>query len=135
MGILNISIAPSNIETTQALFINKSKKRIKGTLRVFYIQDGAFKVVYMPSLNLSGYGKNDKEASKMLKKILDDYFESLVSLNRDHLISELSKYGWTTKELFAKRFVNDTYVDKDGVLKNFELPHDTPIEESMIKVA
>ncbi len=137
MGLLRfkeIKNKDVNKPHTATLVINKSKGKIKATFRVFHILDGNFKVAYIPALNLSGYGKSDENAYDMLKEVLSDYFGSLVSLRKDQLLSELGKYGWTAG-FFAKQFTNNTYVDKDGVLKNFELPKDTPIVEKILEVA
>lgn len=134
IGVLKITSSPDKKGKDQELQINKSKKRINATLQVFYIQDGAFKVAFIPALNLSGYGKSHKKACEMLEEVMSDYFHSLIVLKKDQLLSELSKYGWTTK-LFRKQFINNTFVDKYGVLKNFKLPKNTPIKESMVEVA
>lgn len=120
----------------QTLSINKRKKKIKARVNLFFITDGEFKVAYIPALNLTGYGKNNKEALEMLNEIGGDYFQSLVETTQAKIQSELSKYGWKKGTFkFNKQFENTTYLDKDGVLRNFKLPEGTPIEESMAQVA
>lgn len=120
----------------QTLSINKRKKKIKARVNLFFITDGEFKVAYIPALNLTGYGKNNKEALEMLNEIGGDYFQSLVETTQAKIQSELSKYGWKKGTFkFNKQFENTTYIDKDGVLRNFKLPEGTPIEESMAQVA
>ena len=119
----------------QTLSINKRKKRINAKVNLFFITDGEFKVAFIPALNLTGYGKNNKEALDMLNEIGGDYFQSLVETTQAQMQSELSKYGWKKGTFkFNKQFENNTYIDKNGVLKNFKLPEDTPIEESRVQV-
>jgi len=126
---LSVSENPS-----QSIFINKSKGHIHGVLKVFQIQDGEFIVVYCPSLNITGYGKTVDEAESMFKDSINDYFESLMVLKKEAIDSELSLLGWD-HGYFAKRYENKAFIDKQGVLKNFELPKDTPIKEKLIEVA
>lgn len=120
----------------QTLSINKRKKKINAKVNLFFITDGEFKVAFIPALNLTGYGKNNKEALEMLNEIGGDYFQSLVETTQAQMQSELSKYGWKKGTFkFNKQFENTTHIDKDGVLRNFKLPEGTPIEESMAQVA
>jgi len=130
--MLNITNIDSHLKE-QTLIIHKAKGRINGTMKVFMIQDGEYWVTFMPALDLTGYGKTTDEADSMLKEALDDYFMKVINLKSDQIQKELSKYGWV-KGFFSKRFKNSVYVDKEGILKNFELPKDTPIKESMVQV-
>ena len=115
----------------EKLQINKSKKIITGEIKAFNIKDGSKIVIYVPSLNISGYGSSFEQAIDMLKEIIDDYFRELVKLKPENISIELKKYGWE-KTIFHKRFEQKVFIDKDGVLKNFELPEDTKIEETML---
>lgn len=118
----------------QTLSIKKNKKVIKASLTVFYIKDGEFMVALMPGLNLSGYGKDKAQAEIMLRDVLDDYFESLIKLKQNDLNAELAKYGWKHTP-YSKQFQNTAHVDKKGILRNLNMPNDTPIEKSTLQVA
>lgn len=91
-------------------------------------------ILYVPSLELSSYGDTRSEAKELLDSIMFDYSESLFQLPKNELINELGKYGWKKHEYFNKRFKNESFVDKEGVLKNFDLPLDTPIHEATLAV-
>ena len=119
---------------SQSLTINKSKGSVNGVLERFIVQDGDYIVAILPALNISGYGKDMKEANEMLLEGVNDFFESLINLKQEAIEVELGKYGWK-QGLFKKRFENKAFVDENGILKDFELPKDTPVSKSLIEVA
>ena len=116
-------------------FTNKSKKQVNAVLRIFRIHDNGSVMLYVPSLEAPGYGKNEKTARDMLREVLEDLFHSFFSMKLDEVESELTNYGWAQQKYFNKRFENRSYIDRDGILKNFELPKDTLIEEQMVEFA
>lgn len=118
--------------SSQYLKINKSKGTIQGILKIFNIQEDTGIVLYIPTLNMSAYGDTSDEALEMLKEILDDYFISIMDIRTEAMLKELKKYGWQVHSIFKKRLENHTYIDRDGILKNFELPKETVIKESML---
>jgi len=127
-------IDPDRWNNEQYMSINQRKKRVKGEFKIFKIVEGEFIIMYIPAYNMTAYGKNDQEAFEMLEESLDDYFDALIYLKKDDIIKELSKYGWK-QSLFSKQFHNKAYIDKNGVLKNLDLPEDTQIEESKVEFA
>ena|ERR1051325_8155385 len=118
----------------QFLVIRKHKNSIEINVKYFLITDGKFKVVFVPALNLSGYGKTAEEAHSMLEEAMDDYFGRIIKFKQDVLIHELSKFGWKLVSA-SKRFENRAYINKEGILRDFKLPEGTPIEERMVSLA
>ncbi len=117
------------------LHIDFHTRRVKGNLTVHRFLDNGHFVCYVPTLNLSSYGDNGEEAmDRLMKEVLNDFFENLTSLSVDVANSELKKLGWKRNKTFKRRFASDSYVDKDGVLRNFNLPKETKIDTSLVTV-
>jgi len=135
MGNLKINFHKKSSPSEQFLHINRSKRHIDANLRVFHLKDGDFFIEYVPALNASSYGKTQEEAIKMIGEVTDDYFESLVDADEPQMNQELKIHGWTQRMYRKKNWENTTYVDKNGVLKNFNLPEDTHIEEEILELA
>lgn len=117
------------------LAINYSEGTAKGLLRVFEFQDHGHHVAYIPTLNLSSYGDTPEEASERLwSVVIPDFFAHLTELSQDDGTKELKKLGWFRNKFFHKRFQAGSYVDKDGILKNFNLPKETEVRERAVLV-
>jgi len=122
-------------QVNQSIKVDKKKATIKATFKSFNIKDGKYFVAYIPSLDMTGYGDSENEAVDMLKDVMDDFFSDLIKLSLSDIDKELAKYGWNHSKIFKKQFSNRAHVDKGGVLKGFEMPKDTPIEENILQVA
>ena len=118
----------------QSLQVNFHRRSVKGEFKVFKMTDNGFRIVFIPALNLSGYGKDEDEAFDLLKFSIDEYFNSLFKLKIDRIQNELGLLGWKQDRLHHKRFHNVAFVDKQGILKNFNLPAETHIEEMAVSV-
>ncbi|GAB4042067.1 type II toxin-antitoxin system HicB family antitoxin [Spirosoma jeollabukense] len=117
------------------LTIDYGRGMIKGTFSIYTFEDNGFIVHYIPSLNLSAYGDTEQEASEMLKDaILPDFCQKLFAASRPKSFEHLSKLGWSAVSRESDKFENTAYVDRNGVLRNFDLPEDTPIEEQLLTV-
>ncbi len=116
------------------LKINFSSGEVKAGLYTYDFKDNEHIITYIPSLNLSAYGSTVEEANERLEEVLDDYFENLVELPERHASDELKKYGWSRDKIFKKKFEKSAYVDRDGILKNFNLSEDTKINEHFMAV-
>ncbi len=117
------------------LNLNFNKSIAKGTFLLHIFEDHGHFVGYMPSLNLTAYGDSPNEAGeRLLKEVCDDYFRNLMALGRDGAERELAKLGWKKRPLFGKQFTSDCYVDKEGVLKNFNLPEETKVDTKVVTV-
>lgn len=134
MGFVKNNLKIAGKEEPEYIRVDNSKGRIKGFLRTFFFKDHGKDVIYVPSLNLSGYGNDKKEALEMLDEITGDWFDTLMRLDSDMQQAELKKYGWEREKFRKKRYLSTVSVDKKGVLNNFELPEDTEIEEQSILV-
>lgn len=90
---------------------------ISAFIRVFQIKENDQYVLYIPSLEISGYGSTRKKAQEMLQVALDDFCGYLLKLKKDKMHLELSKLGWKRDKLHNKEF-SKAYIDKDGLLRN-----------------
>ncbi len=110
--------------------------RVEAGFNTFYFEDHGHIIVYVPSMNLSAYGNTVEEAMDMLiNVVIDDFFESIVRSSEGEAFQQLSKLGWSLQgHSHEREFTNSAYVDKDGILRNFNLPADTPIHQQAITV-
>jgi len=129
-----VRIKDTDPKKKQSLNVNKKKDSVKGDFIIFELRDGDYHVSYIPSLNMTGYGKTSEKSFNMLKDCLIDYFNKILDSKQVVIDAELRKHGWI-KGVFRKQFHNTTYIDKDGILKNFDMPKNTPIKETLIQVA
>ncbi|MCY7359126.1 MAG: hypothetical protein LH609_17030 [Rudanella sp.] len=124
---------PSEPIRADSLEINFDHKQVHFSVAGFMFADHGYTVIYLPGLNLSAYGNDAEEAKAMLTDIvLDDFCENLVDLPPITAYEHLSRLGWTATDSDSKHFSNSAYVDKDGVLRNFDLPQNTPIQEQVV---
>ena len=131
---MNSKIVANNKK--EMIKLSLSPKRAKAVLRIVKFKDHDFDIVYVPSLNLSGYGKDTQEAMDMLTNVvLDDFFENITKLSESKVFNEFRKLGWSQNKILRKQFnISSAYVDKEGILKNFHLPEETVINEEFIAV-
>jgi predicted RNase H-like HicB family nuclease len=114
---------------------SKSRKKVKMYLGVITVKDNDNFVFIIPSLNLSSYGETYEEAKEMMDKIvLNDFCESLMALPLPEILKELHSLGWSNSPFFAKELSRTSYIDKQGLLKDFDISEDAIIEESTIEV-
>lgn len=117
-----------------SLNIDFKKKLIKGTLSTKLFKSGDFWIAYVPSLDISSYAETPEEAQKFLFDIyLTDYFDAIMDNPTDGVI-ELEEMGWKRNSILKKQFVSESYVDKNGFLKDFDLPEDTEVIDREITV-
>lgn len=62
---------------------------------MLFIEDDT-SIAYIPILDLSGYGKDEKESIDSLKVVLSEYFSYTVRKNT--LLDDLRAHGWTIKK-------------------------------------
>lgn len=117
-----------------SLTIDFKKKSVKGTLSIKVFKDNNFWIAYVPSLDISGYAENPEDAQKFLFDIyLMEYFENILA-NPSEAVQEMESLGWKRNRIFKKQFVSESYIDKDGFLKEFNLPSDTEVIEKELTV-
>jgi predicted RNase H-like HicB family nuclease len=101
--------------------LSMSDKGLKGVFSAFTGKSGGFWVSIVPSLNISGYGKTEKEAVSDLKYNIDVFCEDLFELTTQKRNIELKKLGWKKHTYFKKRF-SASFIDENGILQNFDSP-------------
>lgn len=113
-------ISNSDKKFKENLIINRREHKISSTLTVYKFRDKDTNqmIFYIPSLELSGYGAEEKKAMKMLKFSLDDLFKRFCNIPQQQLNFELAQLGWRHNPLKKKEY-SKSYVDLDGNLKDF----------------
>ena len=105
-------------------------------INVAEFEDHGHIVTYIPSLDLSAYGETKEASLKMLfEEVIDDFFENIFKLPEAEVTKELAKYGWVRGRILRKNFSNNVFVDEKGILRNFNLPAETPIRINTMATA
>ncbi|HLT71278.1 MAG TPA: hypothetical protein VKZ75_01435 [Cyclobacteriaceae bacterium] len=117
----------------EVIKIDFSSKSAAFGVWLYTFKDDSYHIAFIPSLNLTGYGATEKEASDMLfGEVLEDFIGTLFSIPESKVTEELTKLGWKRSKLLRKKFYNTPYIDREGVLKNFNLPEETPIKSTFV---
>ena len=105
------------------LHINKGKLHITGYLNVyrFVDKDTRQHVIYIPSLELSGYGETSDKATEMAKEALSEFLGSMLHRTSSEVMAELSDLGWKKNMFRNKDFSNH---DIAGKLKHLNADND-----------
>ena len=85
-------------------------------------------VTYIPSLEISAYGNSKDIAKEMFEHELKSFCRYLLSLSTKKAYEELIKLGWKRQE-YANKNYSHAYIDKDGVLQNFNIDIEEVVEE------
>ncbi|TDE53651.1 hypothetical protein [Flavobacterium sp. GT3P67] len=110
----------SKVETVvEKLVLNAHT--LKANLKCYTGQQGDFWVSIIPSLNVSGYGKTEKESIKDLNYNATLFCDDLFSVTETQRRGELNRLGWVLNKLFKKKY-SKSYIDENGVLQNFDFP-------------
>ncbi|MCU0361369.1 MAG: hypothetical protein MUF75_11770 [Bacteroidia bacterium] len=75
-------------------------------------------VVYIPALELSGYGETKAKAEMMIQHSLKDIIDYLISLSKDKFSAYLRELGWNHHKALNKEY-SRTFVDMRGELMGF----------------
>jgi hypothetical protein len=70
-------------------------KTLAVNLKVVLFEEEAIFFAYLPSLDLTGYGKTIAEAKDSLKIVLDEYLR--YTLNKNTFFIDLQRLGWNMK--------------------------------------
>lgn len=115
--------------------IDFERQRATGLLRVYDFIDHDNYIAFIPSLNLSAYASTKEEALKRLfEVVVDDFFSTLTALPEYKATEELKKLGWSRGKILKKKFESNTFIDRDGILKNFNLSEETEIHDELVTV-
>jgi len=126
---------PSPSESDSLHIKTKGRKGIiSGNVTVISFRDKDTRqmVIYVPALDLSGYGETEEKAEEMVKFSIQDYFDYLMKFPANKVKSELAKYGWKKNPIKSTEF-SHAYVDICGNLKNFNAVGDK-VEVSVLTV-
>ncbi len=88
------------------------------TIAEYIDKDTKQYVLYIPSLELTGYGETLEKADQMIKFSLDNFFDNLCSLPTKKAELILRDLGWKHNTIKHKDY-SKTYVDVHGNLKGF----------------
>ncbi len=118
-----------------SLKIDWKKKRGAAKLHAVIFKDGDSHIIYIPSLNLSSYGDTLEESQAMMKGVvIPDFLETLFETSESAAMEELQNLGWQRNTMLKKKFSSEAYIDKNGILKDFNLEKDTQIQETTLEV-
>lgn len=110
-------------------------KRAKAYLFLYEFEDNGFFIVYNKSLELSAYGKTPEEAKKMfIDVVYPDFCENLAKLPETEIYKELKRLGWTHSAFLEKELSNVACVDKEGILRDFNLVEGVTIKDQYVTV-
>lgn len=114
----------------ESITLDVRRKIFNVETRGISFKDGEFDVIYIPSLELSAYGKNIKQAKKMLEIQLNEFSESLFKLPAPKIHNEFKRLGWE-KDKFFKRRLNIELSDTtfESIKKEFNIPENTEIKQ------
>jgi hypothetical protein len=107
-------------ESLERIQVTSSSAEIH--VRVFIGKQGEFWGYVAPSLNVSGYGLNKKEAREAFEHNIDVFGDDLFELSLEERVQVLKQMGWEQHKFFKKRF-SKSFVDENGVLQNFDKTH------------
>lgn len=93
--------------------------KISCSLNVYCGRQGDYIINYCPSLNISGYGKTEKEAEDFIKVEMEVFCEDLHSMNTKEKEAFLYSLGFK-RDVFAAKNFSKAFVDENGKLQDFE---------------
>jgi hypothetical protein len=124
------------MEITDKIKIDRSKflNRIELTITIFSFIDKDTKqyIKYVPSLELSSYGKTISKANLMFEISLQEELNRLLMMSDQKAKSYLSSYGWEINPLHNKN-LSHINVDKHGALEGFNVDLNAVTEEQLIR--
>jgi len=66
--------------------------------------------------------------------VYHDFCENLTELSEADIFEELKRLGWTRSTIFKKELSNTACVDKEGILKDFNLAEGAIIKDQYVTV-
>lgn len=102
-------------------------------MSIEFEQDG-HKVIFIPSIGLSAYGKTTEEANEMMQVSLHEAILAFNKCTPSEMFAELKSYGWERNVFYTSDLSKAAHIDKEGILRDFDLDIDTPIQERLVTV-
>lgn len=118
----------------EELRIAHDRSVISANLNGIGFEDDGFFVIYIPSLNISGYGDNEEEANEMVIEVFNEFSQSLLSLSRRQMLAELNKMGWKQERYRKKRLVHLSETTFEDLKKELDISDDVEIKNMPIAV-
>jgi hypothetical protein len=113
----------------------KEHKKFSAKLNSIDLMDGDFYINYIPSLKLSSYGSNAEEAIRMMTEVvIPDFCETLMDQNKEKVLNDLRGFGWTQSPFFKAELCKSAHIDKEGILKDFDLSENTELKERVLSI-
>lgn len=120
MGNLKIEYSKAHIADQIHLKKVRNRYKITAEVTVNQYQDKETNqyVIYIPSLDISGYGETVEKAREMVRFCINEFCEHICSLTPKKIETELLSLGWKKNKLKNKIY-SKAYIDISGKLKNF----------------
>lgn len=120
MSKLNAVFTKKPLDAQDFIRIHHGKHKIHAGLSVYRYVDKDTKqvVVYIPALEITGYGETVKKAEEMLNFSVQNMFDYWVKLSSKELKKELTELGWK-QNVFRSKEYSKAFVDANGELQNF----------------
>ena len=121
MGTFELTQVGKPTPTEEMIHVNRNHKSVKAVLKRFIYRDKDTRqiVIYIPSLEISGYGATLEKAIEMVQFSMDEYFTYLISLSAKEMKIELLKNEWQHNDTYNNKKYSKAYIDSDGILQNF----------------
>ena len=122
------------LDTIQIQY-GKNHKTLNGLIKAIEFENDGYHIVYLPSLKISSYGKSKEEAEEMMKEVvIKDFCETLMDQKLSKVLADLHSLGFKKRGFFETEMSKSAHVDKEGILKDFDLAENTQFNESMLTV-
>lgn len=122
-------------EIKEFIKINYIKGKAHAKLYVSEFSDNGYTIIFNQTLNLSAYGSTSIEAKKMfVEVVVHDFFENLFKLSESEIFSFLKKLGWKRSTILKRELSNTAKIDREGILRDFNLSDETQINGALITV-
>lgn len=113
----------------------KEYRKFRAELNCIELMDGDFFISYIPSLKLSAYGSTSEEAIKMMTEVvIPDFCETLMEQDKEKVLDDLKNFGFTQSPFFTSELCKSAHIDKEGILKDFNLSEDVEIKERILSI-
>lgn len=114
--------------------VDYKKKSIKAHLNGVGFKEGDFHIIYLASLNISGYGETTEEANELIKATLKDFCTNLFTNSEAKVYSILIDLGWKRNRFFKKKLETLSETTFEDIRKEFGLPADTVVNNIPVAI-
>lgn len=105
----------------ELILIDFKSKTFRAKLNAISFVDNEFQMVYIPSLNISGYGETIQEAKEMADEVMKDFSTRLLEQPESKALIVLNKYGWQRERVLKKRLRNRLVNDYENIKKSLSI--------------